>query len=155
MVPLVSRPPRRATAPRRAAASRVLRARTPEEVVAALSLGGRHAAADRIGCLHETVIDAADEPAFEIASLREAARFLLDHRWPDEPELALGPDGLLLAEWASPERGILAMVFHPDGMIRFAGVSAAGGPEPPLRVSGRLPPDRALDAARAFLPSGS
>lgn len=71
------------------------------------------------------------------------------------PEIGIGPSGLLLAEWTSAERGVLAMKFLPGGMIQFAGVSAAGGTGPRLRVHGELPKDRALDAARAFIPPPS
>ena len=96
---------------------------------------------------------APDEPAIVLASLRELALFLLSQRRLVEPEIGLGPDGLLLAEWASTERGVLAMKFLADGIIQFAGVSGAGGAGPRLRVHGRLPKDRALDAVRAFVPS--
>ena len=136
------------------AADRVLAATQPDDVVAALSLGGCRAAADRIRDLNEMTRDAApDEPAVVVASLRELALFLLSQRRLVDPEIGLGPDGLLLAEWASAERGVLAMKFLPDGIIQFAGVSAAGGPGPRLRVHGALPKDRALDAVRAFIPS--
>lgn len=95
----------------------------------------------------------SDEAVIVFASLRELALFLLGRHRLIEPEIGLGPNGLLLAEWASVERGVLAMKFLPGGMIRFAGVSAAGGAGPGLRVNGELPKDLALDAVRAFLPS--
>ena len=135
-------------------ADRVLAATQPDEVVAALSLGGCRAAADRIRDINEmTRDDAPDEPAIVLASLRELALFLLSQRRLADPEIGLSPDGLLLAEWTSAERGVLAMKFLPDGIIQFAGVSAAGGVGPRLRVHGGLPKDRALDAVRAFVPS--
>ena len=96
---------------------------------------------------------APDEPAIVLASLRELALFLLSQRRLVEPEIGLSPDGLLLAEWVSAEWGVLAMKFLPDGIIQFAGVSAAGGAGPRLRVHGVLPKDRALEAVRAFVPS--
>ena len=136
------------------AADRILAATQPDEVAAALSLGGCRAAADRIRDLHEMTTDAGpDEPAIVLASLRELALFLLSQRRLVEPEIGLSPDGLLLAEWVSAERGVLAMKFLPDGIIQFAGVSAAGCAGPRLRVHGGLPKDRALDAVRAFVPS--
>lgn len=137
------------------AAVRVIAAAQPEEIVAALSLGGCRAAADRIGDLHEmsTDDDARDEPPMVLTSLRELALFLLSQRRLVEPRIGLSPDGLLQAEWASPDRGVVAMKFLPDGIIRFAAVSAAGGAGPRLRVHGELPKDRALDAVRAFIPS--
>ena len=136
------------------AADRVLAATQPGEIVAALSLGGYRAAADRLRDVNEMTRDGApDEPAIVLASLRELALFLLSQRRLVDPEIGLGPDGLLLAEWASAERGLLAMKFLPDGMIQFAGVSATEGAGPRLRVHGRLPKDCALDAVRAFVPS--
>ena len=136
------------------AAGQVLAATQPDEIAAALALGGRRAAADRIRDLDEmTRGGAPDEAAIVLASLRELALFLLGQQRLVEPEIGLGPNGLLLAEWASAERGVLAMKFLPGGMIRFAGVSAAGGAGPRLRVNGELPKDLALDAVRAFLPS--
>ena len=96
---------------------------------------------------------ALDDPAIVVASLRELALFLLSQRRPVDPEIGLSPNGLLLAEWASADRGVLAMKFLPGGIIQFAGVSATGGAGPRLRVHGELPKDRALDAVRAFVPS--
>ena len=135
------------------AADRVLAAKQPDEIAVALVLGGRRAAADRIRDLDEMTRDGApEEAAIVFASLRELALFLLGQRWLVEPEIGLDPNGLLLAEWVSAERGVLAMKFLPGGMIRFAGVSAAGGVCPRLRVHGELPKDLALDAVRAFIP---
>lgn len=141
------------------AAGQVLAATRPDEIAAALALGGRRAAADRIRDLDGMMRDGdPDEAAIVLASLRELAlslldRFLLGRHGLIEPEIGLDPNGLLLAEWASAERGVLAMKFLPGGMIRFAGVSAAVGAGPRLRVNGELPKDFALDAVRAFLPS--
>ena len=56
-----------------------------------------------------------------------------------------------MAEWASPERGVLAVKFLSDGMFQLAAVSAAGGTGTRLRARGCLPKDRALDAVRAFI----
>lgn len=138
------------------AADRVLAATRPDEIVAALSLGGCRAAADRIRDLDEMTRDGApDEASIMFPSLRELALFLLSQRRLVEPEIGLGPSGLLLAEWASAERGVLAMKFLPDGMIQFAGISPAGGAGPRLRVHGGLPKNFALDAVRAFLPSAN
>ena len=135
------------------AVDRVLAATQPDEIVAALSLGGCRAAADRIRDLVEMTNDGApDEPSIVFASLCELSLFLLSRHRLVDPEIGISPDGLLLAEWASAERGVLAMKFLVDGIIRFAGVSAVRGVGPPLRVQGELPKDRALDAVRAFVP---
>ena len=138
------------------AADRVLASTRPDGIVAALSLGGCRAAANRIRDLDEMTRDGGpDEASIVFASLRELALFLLSQRRLAEPEIGISPSGLLLAEWTSAERGVLAMKFLPDGMIQFAGVSAARGTGPRLRVHGELPKDRALEAARAFIPSSS
>ena len=94
-----------------------------------------------------------DEPPIVLPSLRELALFLLSQRQLVDPQIGLGPNGLLLAEWASADRGVLAMKFLPDGIIQFAGVSPVGSAAPRLRVHGELPKAPALDAVRAFLPS--
>lgn len=138
------------------AVDRILAATRPEEIVAALSLRECRAAANRIRDLDEMTKDGGpDEAPIVFASLRELALFLLSQRRLAEPEIGISPSGLLLAEWTSAERGVLAMKFLPDGMIQFAGVSAAGSAGPRLRVHGELPKDRALDAVRAFLPSAN
>lgn len=132
----------------------VLASVQPDEIIAALSLGGCRDAADRIDDLNKMTSDGfPDEPAIVLASLRELALFLLSQRQFVDPEIGLSPGGLLLAEWASAKRGVLAMKFLPDGMIQFAGVSPAGNSGSRLRVNGVLPKDRALEAVQAFLPS--
>lgn len=134
------------------AADAVLAATQPEEIIVALSLEGRYAAAERISDLNAMSKDDPDEAAIVLASLRELALFFLSQRQLVDPAIGLSPDGLLLVEWASPERGVLAMKFLTDGMIQFAGVSAIRHTGRRLRVEGRLPKDRALDAVRAFIP---
>ena len=141
---------------RNIATDQVLAATRPDQIIAALSLGGCRSAADRIRDIDEmTRVEDSDEVPIVLASLRESALFLLSRRRLVEPEIGLGPSGLLLAEWTSTERGVLAMKFLPDGMIQFAGISPAGGTDPRLRAHGELPKDRALDAARAFIPPPS
>ncbi len=138
------------------AAEYILTAKDPNGIAAALAIGGYQAAANRIRRLHEMTTDAdTDDPAIVLDSLRELALFFLGQRWIVKimPEIALSPDGLLLVEWASAEQGVLAMKFLPDGIIQFAGVSADRGAGPRLRVHGKLPKDRALEAVRIFIPS--
>ncbi len=135
------------------AADFALAATQPDQIAAALSLGGCRAIAERIRDLNEiSRDDALDEPTMVLASLRELALFFLSQRRLVDPEIGLSPDGLLLAEWASAERDVLAMKFRPDGIIQFAAVSAAGSAGPRLRINGELPKHRALDAVQAFIP---
>ena len=156
--PLQERPPRR-TVPfspfddRRIAAARVLGAVKAEEIAPALSFVGWRAVAERVQELCRMVGDDPDEPPIVLASLRELALFLLSQPQIPEPEIGVSPNGLALAEWASAERGVLAMKFLPDGRIQFAAVSAAAGSGPPFRVHGELPRDRTVVAVQGFLPA--
>jgi len=144
----------RAAAPYRDAAARILAATRPKEIMAALSFAGHRAIADRIGDLDEMTSEGVpDEPQIVFASLRQLALFLLSERHLADAEIGVSPNGLLLAEWASPERGVLAMEFLPNGIIQFAAVSTARGTSPRLRVHGELPKDSALNAVRDFIPS--
>ena len=139
---------------RNIAAARILAAMQPQEVIASLSLGGRHTIAARIRELHEMAGDGApDETPIRLTSLRELALFFMKRHQLADPEIGLSPDGLLQAEWMSAEGGVLAMKFLPDGMIQFAAVSAADRAGRRLRVCGVLPKDRVLEAVRAFIPS--
>lgn len=134
--------------------ARILVATHPTEVIEALLFVGRRTIAHRIKCLDEMTTDGApDEPPIMLVSLRELALFLLSEPQLAAPEIAVGPTGLLLAEWASPEHDVLAMEFRPDGIIQFAAVSAGGTACARLRVHGELPKDLALNAVRDFIPS--
>ncbi len=95
---------------------------------------------------------APDEPPIVLDSLGEMARFFLSRHQFADPQISLDPNGLLLAEWASEDRGIAAMRFLPSGITQFAGVSPVGAAGPRLRVHGEMPRDRALDALRTFIP---
>ena len=135
------------------ATDRVFAARRSGDVVAALSFAGFHSAADRIQDLHRGTLDrGSGEPRIVLPSLREMALFLLTQQQLPDPEIGLGPDGLLSAEWSSTDRGIVAMVFLPGGMIQFAAASSARGRGPRIRVGGTLPKDEVLSAVRAFAP---
>lgn len=134
-------------------ASRILAATRLDAITAALSFVGRRVVADRIEELDAITTEGApDEPAIVLASLRGLALFLLSESQLADPEIGVSPNGLLLAEWATAERGVVAMEFRPDGIIRFAAVSAADGTGTRLRVHGELPKDRALNAVRDFVP---
>ncbi|MCY4509272.1 MAG: hypothetical protein OXG35_20275 [Acidobacteria bacterium] len=133
-------------------AARILAATRLNDIKAALSFAGRRIVADRIEELDEITTEGApDEPAIVLASLRALALFLLSESQLADPEIGVSPNGLLLAEWAAPERGVVAMEFRPDGIIQFAAVSAADGTGTRLRVHGELPKDGALNAVRDFV----
>ncbi len=128
-------------------------AKQPTEIAKALSIAGRRAIADRIEDLDEMTRDGGtDESPMVLASLRELALFLLSQPQLADPEIGISPGGLLLAEWASRDRGVLAMEFRPDGLVQFAAV-APRGVDPRPRVHGKLPRGNALGAVRNFIPS--
>lgn len=134
-------------------ASRILGATRLNDITAALSFAGRRIVGDRIEELDAITTEGApDEPAIVLASLRGLALFLLSESQLADPEIGVSPNGLLLAEWATAEGGVVAMEFRPDGIIQFAAVSAADGTGNRLRVHGGLPKDRALNAVRDFVP---
>ena len=133
------------------AAARILAATQPLELIAALSLGGRHALAERIREVHAMTTDGTpDEPLIVLAALRELALFFLGQRQLADPEVGIRPDGLLQAEWASATGDVLAMNFMPGGVIQFAAVSAGAGASRRHRVQGELPQEGALNAIRPF-----
>ena len=134
-------------------ASRILAATRLHGITAALSFAGRRIVADRIEELDELSTGGdPDEPQIVLSSLRELALFLLSESRLADPEIGVSPNGLLLAEWATAERGVLAMEFRSGGIIRFAAVSAAASTGTRLRVHGELPKDRAMNAVRDFVP---
>ncbi len=127
-----------------------------EQILDMLSVMGRSAIADRIRQLDQMSDDGGeDEPLIEPASLRALACFLLSERQLVDPEIAVSPNGMLLAEWASAGRGILAMEFLPNDTIRFAAVSAVENAGARSRIHGEAPKDRTMKAVRDFIPSGA
>ena len=126
-------------------------ASTYEEIVAVLRLFGLDTLADRLGYLCSLADDDPDEPRIEVGSLREMALFLMGERQLLDPRIGVTLDGLIQIEWRVPDSGILAMVFLPSGLIRFAAISApARSGVDRWSVNGMLPKDDALAAVRPF-----
>ena len=149
-------------APTRQLVDRIIDATQQTEIIDVLSLLGLRAIADRLKYLHElTADDDPDEPTMALASLRELALFFvsepqLDLPELDHPEIGIGPDGFLQAEWVPLGGAFVAMKFLPTGSIQFAAIStqtAGDGQRPP--VHGTESKDRALDAVRAFIRQGT
>ncbi len=127
-----------------------------EEILEILSSVGRTAIADRIRQLDEMIGDGAgDERPIRPDSLRALALFLLSEPHLVDPEITVGPNGMLLAEWASAQRGVLAVEFLPDEIIRFAAVSGIENAGSRSRLHGEAPKDRTMKAVRDFIPSGA
>ena len=133
---------------------RIVAAQGHEEVIDALMVLGHHATGDRLRYLHGLAEDDDDEPAMLLASLRRLALFLVSEQDVVAPEIGLGPDGLLQAQWRLGDGGLSAMKFLPDDLIQFAAVCGpAPGDGRRRRVHGTLAKDEVLAAVRGFLPA--
>ena len=91
-----------------------------------------------------------------LASLRELGLIFVSEPLPlGDPEIGIGADGFLQAEWPLRSGGGLAMKFLPTGLIQFAAISKSNdGGKGPLRVYGKLPKYEALHAMRLFIREG-
>ncbi len=129
----------------------ITNATTHAEIIAVLRLFGLDVVADRLVYLCSLADDDPDEPRVEIESLRAMALFIMSERNLLDPRIGIAPDGLIQIEWRVPENGVLAMVFLPSGLIRFAAVSGPHGSEVDRwSVHGTLPKDKALSAVEPF-----
>ena len=122
-----------------------------EAIIAVLRWWGRGAVADRLVYLRGLAREDPEESPIDLDSLRAMAHLLMNERQLPDPRTSVTSDGFVHIEWRFPSNGILAMVFLPSGLIRFAAVSvpASKGIEQ-LTVNGTLPRDKALAAVRQF-----
>ena len=123
-----------------------------EAIIAVLRWWGRGAVADRLVYLRGLAREDPEESPIDLDSLRAMARSPNpNERQLPDPRTSVTSDGFVHIEWRFPSNGILAMVFLPSGLIRFAAVSvpASKGIEQ-LTVNGSLPRDKALAAVRQF-----
>ena len=122
-----------------------------EAIIAVLRWWGRGAVADRLVYLRGLAREDPEESPIDLDSLRAMAHLLMNERQLPDPRTSVTSDGFVHIEWRFPSNGILAMVFLPSGLIRFAAVSvpASKGIEQ-LTVNGSLPRDKALAAVRQF-----
>ena len=126
-------------------------AATHEEIIAVLRLFGLDLAASRLVYLCSLANDDPDEPCIEIESLRAMALFIMSERNLLDPRIGVTPEGLIQIEWRVLDNGVLAMVFLPSGLIRFAAVSGPYQPETDRwSVNGTLPKDGTLSAVEPF-----
>ena len=107
---------------------------------------GLHDPSNRLGDLCRLHEDDPDEPTVDLESLRACAQFFVSYSSLTVPEIGLTPDGLLLVEWASEQRGAAVMVFRPSGLVKFAVVSKIHGH--PRRVNGESTIEKALESIR-------
>ncbi len=146
-----------------------------DAIVTVMRLCGLTAIADRLNHLRALIAEDPDEPDLVLESLRSFADFFLcDDRLP-VPEVGVGPEGFLEAEWRIPAKreasvfaplvrwvrpderywgkgdGILAMKFLPSGSIQYAAVSEpVGQGKVRLRSSGVYSKDSIMPAIQAF-----
>ena len=126
-------------------------ASTHKEIIAVLRLFGLDVVANRLVYLCSLADDDPDEPRIEIESLRAMALFIMSERHLLDPRIGVTPDGLIQIEWRIPDNGVLAMVFLPSGLIRFAAVSGPYQPETDRwSVNGTLPKNGTLSAVEPF-----
>lgn len=146
-----------------------------EEIMAAMRGYGLAAIADRLNHLRAQIAEDPDEPDLVLESLRSFADFFMHEDRLPLPEVGVGPEGFLEAEWRIPaERGasviasyarwvrpderywgqgdgILAMKFLPSGSIQYAAVSGpVGRGKERLRSSGVYSKDSIMPAIQAF-----
>ena len=122
-----------------------------EEIIAVLRLFGLDVVANRLVYLCSLAGNDPDEPRIEIESLRAMALFIMSERHLLDPRIGVTPDGLIQIEWRVPDNGVLAMVFLPSGLIRFAAVSGPYRPETDRwSVNGILPKNGTMSAVEPF-----
>ena len=150
-------------------------AESEEEIVAAMRWYGLVAIADRLNRLKALIAEDPDEPDLVPESLRSFADFFMHEDRLPVPEVGVGPEGFLEAEWRIPAKreapviapfvrwvrpderywgqgdGILAMKFLPSGSIQYAAVSGpVGRGKERLRSSGVYSKNSIMPAIQAF-----
>ncbi len=98
-----------------------------QEVIEYLRYFGRPLLADRLVEMLRNVGEDSDGPALKIVSLRDMARFLVEHRKFADP--FIGPDGfgLIHAQWRIMNDGVLVVVFLGQSEVLL--VAQAGDDE--------------------------
>ena len=150
-------------------------AESEEEIVAAMRWYGLVAIANRLNHLRALIAEDPDEPDLVLESLRSFADFFMHEDRLPVPEVGVGPEGFLEAEWRIPAKreapviapfvrwerpderywgqgdGILAMKFLPSGSIQYAAVSGpVGRGKERLRSSGVYSKNSIMPAIQAF-----
>ena len=144
-----------------------------DEAASLLRSAGLGLVADRLNYLHEIAETGAHEPEVNIESLKTFAKFMLAHPTLDTDLIGVDDDGHIGAQWFLSSdaasngsedevyksrfwgngRGMIAMIFLPDGMVRFAansGPAIAGTDR--LRKSDTTPLEKIPQELASFLP---
>lgn len=125
-----------------------------EKVMQDMVKNGHRKIAAGIERLRDALVEEGEEP-IKADSLRGLAN-LLDLLKPQEPELGVGPDGLVQAYWKRVDNGSLAIEFLDDKDVRFSvlygGRFGGGGREHSL--TGTMPLAEAVDVVGGHMPTG-
>lgn len=111
------------------------------------------AIADRLAYLIELEAEVPDEEPMDIDSLRSVAAFVLSERELYDPDIGVGPDGMIGLSWRLSPDGIVALDFPDPGQVHYAAI----GPTPEdgskrSRTAGTINPDDVMETLRPFLP---
>ena len=119
-----------------------------------LDLAGCKKIAMRLSYLHEIIQeDAPDDPAMQLTSLRELAKFFMgDGSSLPNPAIGISPNGLLQAEWHFIKASVL-MKFLPDGNVRYAATLGRRNGE--LPIQGEDTKEGALATIQPYIDRGS
>ena len=85
--------------------------------------------ANRLVYLNKMVLDDPDETPIELESLRIFALFITNQTQLPSPEIGIGLDGLIHAEWRIENHGILTMAFLTSNSVRFVAILKPLKPE--------------------------
>ena len=89
----------------------------------------------------------------DIDSLRSVAAFVLNEGELYDPDIGVGPDGMIGLSWRLLPDGIVALDFSSPGLVHYAAI----GPTPKdggkrVRTAGTASPDDAMETLSPFLP---
>ena len=125
-----------------------------DNIVDVLGSIGWNNTADRLVQLDEYSND--DDPyekPINLKSLRNFASFIIQYREQlSKPELGIGPDGDMGAEWRTVKRDIIAMVFLPSGLVRFVVMlRRPDNSHLDLKAKGDVLPEEMMKTIKPFL----
>lgn len=132
--------------------SRVMAAKTHEDVVKEFRSSSLNDIADRIERLRKSAADSNGGVDFDLKSLRQMASMLLSHSYLPAPQLTVDDAGCAHAMWKMPDSGVILMVFLPYGMVRYRGVfqpPESSGPQ--WNTQGVLPLGQVMSTLQPFL----
>lgn len=110
------------------------------------------AIADRLDCLIELESEVPDEEPMQIDSLRSVAAFVLSERELYEPDIGVGPDGVVGLSWRLPPNGMIYLRFKDHGPVRYGVVTpTVNDGETRTHASGAVPVAEVMGLVRPHL----